>query len=296
MNVGLIGVGAMGEAMAGHLCRKGHELAAYDIDPKRSAAVSAFGGAPVDSLRALAERAEIFIVMVATDAQSEAVVDALIAAKAAPNSLIAVAATNHPATMQRLARRAAEHRLRFIDAPVVFGLQGAQDGQLVSLCGGAAADVEFARPALLAYGRAVHHVGAVGAGQLAKACNNMMHWAACVASYEVLLLGKRFGIQGQRMREILLDCPARNGTLERWDATRFTWHEKDMDIVLELAQEAGLTLPLFGQIDQLVKLLGPRQVAELLRGPTASYLGCIVAPDPERSLAGEDATLASAKP
>jgi len=151
VKVGLIGVGAMGEAMAGHLCRKGHELWAYDIDPKRSAAVSAFGGKPAKNLAELATNAELFVVIVATDAQTESVVDALIAGKAKPGGVIAVAATNHPTTMQRLAEKAAVHKLRFIDAPVVFGLQGAIEGQLVSLCGGNAADIDFARPALLSY-------------------------------------------------------------------------------------------------------------------------------------------------
>ncbi len=130
----------------------------------------------------------------------------------------------------------------------------------------------------MAYSRAVHHVGPVGAGQLAKACNNMLHWAACVANYEVLLLAKRFGVQGQRMREILLDCPGRNGTLERWDSTRFTWPEKDMDIALDLAQAGSLSLPLFGQVDQLVKLLGPDQVRDLLYGGETTYLGSVVGP------------------
>ena len=130
----------------------------------------------------------------------------------------------------------------------------------------------------MAYGRAVHHVGPVGAGQLAKTCNNMMHWVACVANYEVLLLAKRFGVDAQRMREILLDCPAHNVTLKRWDTTRFTWHEKDMDVALDLAQDGGVPLPLFGQVDQLVKRLGPDRVKELLYGEEAEYLGERIVP------------------
>ncbi len=75
------------------------------------------------------------------------------------------------------------------------------------------------------------------------------------------------------MRETLLKCPARNTTLERWDTTKFTWHEKDMDVVLDLSQQAGLALPLFGAVDQLVKRLGPDQVKALLYGDEAEYLG-----------------------
>ena len=78
--------------------------------------------------------------------------------------------------------------------------------------------------------------GPLGAGQLAKTCNNLLHWVHCVANFETLLIAKRYGVDAQRMREVLLECPGDNGTLRRWDTTRFTWQEKDMDLTLELAQ------------------------------------------------------------
>jgi 3-hydroxyisobutyrate dehydrogenase len=80
------------------------------------------------------------------------------------------------------------------------------------------------------------------------------------------------------MREILLQCPASNVTLARWDTTRFTWQEKDMDVTLDLAQKAGLILPLTGQVDQLVKALKADDVKGLLYGEEASYLGKVVRP------------------
>ena len=279
MKTGIIGVGAMGVAMTGHLVRAGHDVTAFDVDETRLGEARAAGAATASSLAEIAGAADIFIVMVVSDDQSRAVVDGLCGAAAA-GSLIAIAATNHPDTMKALADKAGGHGLRLIDAPVCFGLQGAKDGELVSLCGGSEEDVDFARPALEAYSRKVYRVGPVGAGQLAKACNNMLHWAACVANFEVLLLAKRHGVDAQRMREILLDCPGHNGTLERWDDTRFTWPEKDMDIALDMAQAGGLRLPLFGQIDQLVKLLGPDQVKNLLYGTETTYLGETIGPLP----------------
>lgn len=278
MKVSVIGVGAMGAAMAGHLVRAGHEVTGFDVDRGRADAVKQAGAVFADRLEDAAA-ADVFVVMVVSDAQSIEVVHAL-AGLAGAGALVAIAATNHPDTMRNLGRKAAAHGLGLIDAPVCFGLQGAVDGELVSLCGGSAADVERARPVLLGYSREVYHVGPLGAGQLAKACNNMLHWAACVANFEVLLLAKRFGLDAQRMREILLDCPGQNGTLKHWDSTRFTWPEKDMDIVLDMAQTGGLKLPLFGQIDQLVKLLGPDQVKALLYGPETTYLGETVRPLP----------------
>jgi 3-hydroxyisobutyrate dehydrogenase len=180
--------------------------------------------------------------------------------------------------MHTLGRFCDQYDVKFIDAPVVYGLDGAREGTLLSLCGGRDADVEKARPVLMSYSRDVLHVGELGSGQLAKACNNLLHWIHCVGNYEALLLAKRYGVDAQRMREVLLKSPAYNNTLERWDGTRFTWHEKDMDVVLDLAQAGGLVLPLTGQTDQLIKLFSAADVRDLLYGPEAHYLGRRVVP------------------
>lgn len=277
MNVGVVGVGEMGAAIAGHLAAKGHKVFAYDVDASRLKVGVARGLGAASNLADLASKAELFLVVVSTDEQSRDVTDAL-SHTAQPGALIAVVATNSPRTMQELDSLCKGRSKRFIDAPVVYGASGAREGTLVSLCGGAEDDIERARPALMAYSRAVLRVGPVGAGQLAKACNNLLHWVHCVSNYETLLLAKRFGVDAQKMREVLLECPAFNLTLKRWDNTRFTWQEKDMDVTMELAQEAGLSLPLAGQTDQLVKLLTAADVKALLYGEECSYLGVKVSP------------------
>jgi 3-hydroxyisobutyrate dehydrogenase-like beta-hydroxyacid dehydrogenase len=108
---------------------------------------------------------------------------------------------------------------------------------------------------------------------LAKAVNNMLHWANCVSNFEALLLAKRHGMDAQKLREVLLQCPGTNGTLETWDDTWLTWQEKDMDIVMDVAQKSGVTMPLFGQVDQLVKLITHQDIQDLLYGPQATYIG-----------------------
>ncbi len=227
MRVGLAGAGEMGAAIAGHLLAKGHDVSAYDPDQAKRKAVASRGIGAAASLEELAKKAELFLVVVSTDAQSRAVTQTL-SQHAAPDALIAIVAR--------------------------------------------------ARPVLMAYSRNVLRVGPVGAGQLAKACNNLLHWVHCVSNYETLLLAKRFGVDAQKMREVLLECPAFNLTLKRWDSTRFTWQEKDMDVTMELAQQAGLVLPLAGQVDQLVKLFSADDVKALLYGPECSYLGVTVTP------------------
>ena len=277
MKVGMIGVGEMGVLMAGHMVAAGHTVFANDVAPSRIEDAVTRGATAATDLPALAKLGEIFVIMVRTDDQVRGIVRD-IASDAAPGALVAISGTHHPDTMRDLAAVCAERRIGFVDCPVVYGMDGARDGKLLSLCGGSEEDVAKAKPALLSYSRAVLRVGPVGAGQIAKTCNNLLHWIHAVANFEALLLAKRYGIDAQRMREVLLQAPATNGTLERWDETKFTWHEKDMDVVMDLAQAGGLVLPLSGQVDQLVKLFHADDVSALLYGPDATYLGKHVRP------------------
>jgi 3-hydroxyisobutyrate dehydrogenase-like beta-hydroxyacid dehydrogenase len=270
--IGVIGVGDMGLPMAGHVVDHGYDVVAYDVDPERLSAAANRGAKPATAVSELGRVTDVVVLCLRTDEQMEAVV-AELAAHGAPNRLIVVAGTHGLEAMRRAAAVADRAGLRIIDAPVVYGALGAREGNLLSLCGGEAADVERARPVMLCYSRGVEHVGPLGAGQIAKTCNNLLHWIHSVANFEALALAKRYGVDPQRMREVLLKCPGDNGTLRRWDSTRFTWQEKDMDFVTALAQNGGLVLPLTGQVDQLIKTMTADDVAALLYGPECTYLG-----------------------
>lgn len=277
--IGLIGVGDMGLPMAGHLVVGGFEVLACDVDAARLAAAVAAGARATAGVPDVARGAEIAIACLRTDDQILAVAEEF-ASHGRPGQLLVVAGTHSLDVMRQLAGIVSPRGIRVIDAPVVFGAQGARDGNLLSLCGGEADDVERARPVLMAYSRGVEHVGPLGAGQLAKTCNNLLHWIHCVANFETLAIAKRYGVDAQRMREVLMRCPGDNGTLRRWDGTRFTWQEKDMDLVIDLAQQAGLVLPLSGHVDQLIKTMSAADVADLLYGPECAYLGRRIAPLP----------------
>jgi 3-hydroxyisobutyrate dehydrogenase-like beta-hydroxyacid dehydrogenase len=275
--IGIVGVGDMGLPMAGHMVTGGLDVIAHDVDPDRLAAAADKGAKAASGLADVADEADIVIACLRTDDQMHAVAEELVSRDRA-GQLIVVAGTHSLEFMRRLAAIVEPKGRRIIDAPVVFGALGAREGNLLSLCGGDEADVDRARPVLMTYSRGVEHVGPLGAGQLAKTCNNLLHWIHCVANFETLSIAKRYGLDPQRMREVLMKCPGDNGTLRRWDSTRFTWQEKDMDFVVQLAQDAGLVLPLTGQVDQLVKTLTAADVAALLYGPECSYLGRPVAP------------------
>jgi 3-hydroxyisobutyrate dehydrogenase-like beta-hydroxyacid dehydrogenase len=275
--IGVIGVGDMGLPMCGHILARGFDVIAYDLDPGRLSAAAGTGAKSASGLPELAGESDIVIACLRTDEQMETVTEELVA-HGRPGQLIVVTGTHGLDSMRRLATMVKPAEMRVIDAPVVFGMQGAKEGNLLSLCGGEAADVERARPVLLSYSSDVEHVGALGAGQLAKTCNNLLHWIHSVANFEVLAIAKRYGVDAQRMREVLLKCPGDNGTLRRWDTSRFTWQEKDMDFVISLAQDGDLVLPLTGQVDQLVKTMTAGDVAALLYEQECTYLGRRITP------------------
>ncbi|OPX09596.1 NAD(P)-dependent oxidoreductase [Mycobacterium sp. AT1] len=284
--IGIVGVGDMGLPMAGHMVTGGLDVLAHDVDPGRLAAAAAAGATIASGLAQMADEADVVVACLRTDDQMQSVAEELVAGDGTgplgAGQLIVVAGTHSLEFMKRLAAIVEPRGRRIIDAPVVFGALGAREGNLLSLCGGEEADVERARPVMMTYSRGVEHVGPLGAGQIAKTCNNLLHWIHCVANFETLAIAKRYGLDAQRMREVLMKCPGDNGTLRRWDSTRFTWQEKDMDFAIELAQSAGLMLPLTGQVDQLVKTLTAADVSALLYGPECTYLGRPVAPlEPE---------------
>lgn len=271
--VGLIGVGGMGLPMVGHLLDAGFDVVAHDVDEGRLRSARERGAEAALGLHELAARSDVAIACLPGDPQLAAVV-AELQTHARPNQILVVAGTHSLAATRASAATLESSGARVIDAPVVFGAAGAREGTLLSLCGGLDADVERVRPVLAAYsGRGVEHLGPLGAGQIAKACNNLLHWIHSIANFEAIALAKRYGLDAEHVRQVLTRCPGDNGTLRRWEDSRFTWQEKDMDLVMDLAQDGGLVLPLTGQVDQLVKLMTAGDVAELLHSDTARYLG-----------------------
>ena len=224
LNVGFVGLGEMGGQMARNVVEKSDgrfEVFGFDLMKKAMNAAKKDGIRPTRSLNELAKKCDVIIVMVGFDHQVRQVVTD-VSKVGKKGAVIVITATSHPDMVRECATIAKVRGMGVIDAPVCYGLDGARNGTLVSTVGGAKRDYNLARPVLECYSRAAPHLGELGAGEIGKTCNNMLHWAACVANYEVILLAKAYGIDGQAMRETLINCPGNNGTLERWDGTRFT--------------------------------------------------------------------------
>jgi 3-hydroxyisobutyrate dehydrogenase-like beta-hydroxyacid dehydrogenase len=264
-NTGIIGLGAMGHQMARHMVLKGFSVTGYDVAPEAMSRAMAAGIKPVASPADVGANTEVVVVMVATDAQVEDVVTRSgLLDKLAKGSVICISSSTSPETARELEAICAKRGIGLLDTPVVLGQEAADNGTLTVFCGGDARAFEKAKPVLSAFGANVMHVGASGMGQLTKTTNNMLLWACMAANYEVLSFAKKMGADIPKLIVALQHSSGANWSLERWGRGTGKWAEKDMDVALELAQDAKAPVPLSALVDQLMKGLNQDKMKALL--------------------------------
>jgi len=280
LDIGFIGLGVMGAPMATHLARAGHRLALHDADPAVARALAGtLGGAAqaVDSPAALAPRCDIVITMLPNGQVVQQVVlgEQGLLQGLKRGALLLDTSSAEPWLTQATAATLAERGVAMVDAPVSGAQWGAQQAELVFMVGGAAADVARVRPLLDLMGRAVHHVGALGAGHAMKCINNLITAITFSATMEGLVIGKRYGLDPAAMVEVLDQSTGgswitqnhiRQRVLSRSfdDPFKLALMLKDMGIALELGREAQLPLPLSSLGLQLWR------AAAMAAGPGAS--------------------------
>ena len=248
-----LGLGALGTPMARRLLAAGVPLTVHTRSRGPELALEA-GGArraadPAEAVRGVA--------MVCLCLSDDAAVEATLAAAApalASGSLVIDFSTIAPATSAALAERLAEGGVAYIDAPVTGGTEGARAGTLAVLVGGAAEDVERARPLLELVGSRLSHFGPVGSGQQVKALNQVLVAGSYAAVAEAMALGRRLGLPLEQVREALRHGAAGSWALEHRAGHmlrnhyplgfRLSLHRKDLAIALAAAAESGLELPL----------------------------------------------------
>jgi 3-hydroxyisobutyrate dehydrogenase-like beta-hydroxyacid dehydrogenase len=238
----VIGLGAMGLQMARHMVLKGFKVAGYDVNPDAAKKAEGHGVRVCTSVSDAGKDAEVVFVMV----------------------VIAIASSCSPETCRALAKLAAPKGIGIVDVPLVLGQEAMDNGQVVAYVGGDDASVAKARPAIQAFSKQVLHVGDVGAGQITKSINNMLLWACMVANFECLGLAKKLGVDTSKLIEALGHGSGANWSLSRWGKSTGKWAEKDMDVALDLAQDAKMPMPLAGLVDQLVKHLNQERMKSLL--------------------------------
>lgn len=279
MKVGFIGLGAMGRPMALHLQRAGHELFVW---ARRPASLADLPATLCATPAALGRCCTVVFTMVTSSADVEMLAlgaDGLIEGMAA-GSILVDCSTIAPAMARHIAQRLAEKGIDMLDAPVSGGEQGAIDATLAIMAGGEAAVLDRVRALLECLGQRIVHIGPHGAGQVAKACNQIIMVAAIEAAAEAMHLAAAAGVDCARVKQALAGGSAASRVLdvmgERMVKRDFSagiearLHHKDYGLVLEAARESGVPLPLSAAIGQQLNALmargwGHDDTASLLR-------------------------------
>jgi 3-hydroxyisobutyrate dehydrogenase-like beta-hydroxyacid dehydrogenase len=253
--IGFIGAGVMGRWMIGHLAAAGAELAIHNRTRAKAEALAGPGIAVADTPADAARRCDTLVLMVTDTA---AVEGALFGAGGAADGLSAgsllidMGTTSVEAT-RGFASRLAPQQVEFVDAPVSGGEPAAREARLTIMAGGSEGALARARPILERLGTRITQVGEVGAGQVAKAANQIIVALTIGAVAEALTLAKRAGVDPARVREAIRGGFAESRILEVHGermvtgsfepGARIRIQRKDVDQALALARALGLELP-----------------------------------------------------
>ncbi|MBI2189490.1 MAG: NAD(P)-dependent oxidoreductase [Acidobacteria bacterium] len=256
--VGVVGAGRMGQPIIGHMARKGLTVLAFDVDEGKRGAVETLGARWAASTAALAETCQAILVCVGYDRELRELMGSLLGLLPR-GTIVAVLSTVHPRTVRELADAARPYGVDLVDSTVARGGRAADTGTLLAFIGGDAPTVDRLRPVFSCFSADIVHVGGIGAAQVAKAANNLVMWACLIANHEALALSKRFGIDVERLRQALLISSAENYVLRHWGENTMAWAEDDLEIVQQMAHEAGIGLPQAGLNRELCRTLKPKR-------------------------------------
>ena len=258
MEIGFVGLGAMGLPMTRHLVESGQRVTVASRSRGPVERAVGFGAVDGGSVEAVAEAAEIVILCVPSSPQVDEVVGAMLPALG-PGKIVVDCSTIDPEVEREQHRRVEATGARFLDAPLSGGTAGAEAGTLTVMVGGDETTLEAVRPALDPFAARIVHVGGPGMGQVVKLCNNLIYAAQMLATAEATALAVKSGVDLAKFHEVLVhstgDCvavrtrlpvegvvpesPASNG----WRPGFMTeLMAKDLDLALVYAAGAGVPL------------------------------------------------------
>lgn len=253
--IGLIGPGIMGQPMGMNLINAGYPLWVFSRTASRAQPLVDAGATMCDTPAAVAEAADIIISIVSDTQDVEAVVldDNGVLTGASAGKVLVDMSTISPIATRSIAGKLAEKGMEMLDAPVSGGDVGARNGTLSIMVGGKPDVFERVKPVFDVLGKNIVHVGDTGAGQVAKACNQILVAEHINAAGEALLLARACGADPEKVRQALLGGFAYSKVLEVHGERMLTrnfkpgfkakLHKKDMHIVMDTAEEEGLDLP-----------------------------------------------------
>jgi 3-hydroxyisobutyrate dehydrogenase-like beta-hydroxyacid dehydrogenase len=259
--LGVIGAGNIGGAIAANLLADGHQVAVHDVDASRTAPLARTGAAVCTSPAAVGEQSDITFTSLPTPAIMQATADAW-AKGAARDAVLVDLSTNAPSVVRAVGARLSDGGWHLLEAPLTGGAPGAQARMLVFMVGGERAVYERCRPVLEKLGRAVFHLGPLGLGNTAKLVNSLLAFTSTWVSLEGLAVAVKAGIDLRTMIDVIRTGGAGNfftdrmveGINQRGRPTQFALAlaAKDAGLLLDVAREASVPVPVAGEIRQML--------------------------------------------
>jgi 2-hydroxy-3-oxopropionate reductase len=256
--IAFLGLGRMGLPMSINLAHAGFTVRAWNRSPRDPADIA--GYTLCDSPAAAVEGTDVIITMLPDLQQVREVCDGALA-HARPGAIVVVMGTVSPVEVTAWAEELNEAGFRIVDAPVSGGDVGAQEGTLSIMAGGSAADIEQLRAPFKAMGSVVRHLGPIGSGQLAKACNQIVVATTLTALAEAVTLGTQGGLEVDQLLDVLAAGLAGSQVLEVKRAKlashdfrpggSASFQHKDLGFALAAARAGGVALPITAVVDQL---------------------------------------------
>lgn len=264
--VAFLGLGVMGYPMAGHLAKAGHDVTVYNRTTAKAEKWAAeHGGNWKATPREAAEGAEFVMCCVGNDDDLRGVCLGASGAFAgmAPGAIFVDHTTVSALVTRELHAIAGQAGVAFVDAPVSGGQAGAENGQLVVMCGGAEDDYGKAAPVIDAYAKLCKRLGESGAGQLCKMVNQICIAGLVQGLSEGLHFAEKAGLDGREVVEVIGGGAAGSWQMVNRYATMIddkfdhgfavNWMRKDLGICLMTADENGASLPVTALVDQFYK-------------------------------------------
>lgn len=254
--IGFIGLGIMGNPMAKNLLKAGYSVTVYDINKESVSELEKAGATAATTCKEVAEQSDVVITMVPDSPEVEAVVYGQqgVMEGVKPGMLFIDMSTIAPATSQKIYQSLQEKGVEALDAPVSGGQVGAEAGTLSIMVGGSDAAFKRALPILEVMGKNIVYIGGAGAGQVTKACNQIIVGMTIQAVAEALTLAKKSGVNVVKVREALLGGFAQSRILDLHGQRvidrnfepgfKVKLHRKDMNIALQTGRD--LSVPLHG--------------------------------------------------
>ncbi|WP_124946481.1 2-hydroxy-3-oxopropionate reductase [Sulfurirhabdus autotrophica] len=255
MKVGFIGMGIMGTPMVLNLIKAGHQLWVHGRRPESMQPLADASAIACASSQMVAENADVIFVMVSDTPDVEQVIlgenGVIHGAKA--GSVVVDMSTISPTVTKAIAAQLGARGVEMLDAPVSGGDVGAVNGTLSIMVGGKPEVFERVKPLFEAMGKNIIHIGGNGAGQVAKACNQIVVGVTIQAVAEALTFARKNGVDAAKVRDALMGGFAGSKILEVHGKRmldhdfkpgfKTRLHQKDMNIVMQTAREVGLALP-----------------------------------------------------